>query len=153
MWLVLATTHANLEDLTPIDNSTNSELLNWSTLLKERHPARNARHPPSAGTRLRALGYMTDTGGAVPEGKWIQEFVLLPDAGNALHPAHRFGDQMIGVHLKGDLYVQFCARSLVWVSGVFRELPGDPAGSVPLYSLEDGTVQAADPNEISRYFR
>jgi hypothetical protein len=65
--------------------------------------------------------YSSD-GIAIGEGQWVQDFVLLPEAGNFLHPAHRFGDQMITVHLEPDTRVRFSSRALVWVGGNISSL-------------------------------
>jgi hypothetical protein len=78
---------------------------------------------------------------------------LLPDAGNAWHPAHRFGDQMIEVRLKGADRVQFFEWNLVWVTGIWRSLPGNPSRDTPLYALEDAHVESADKADIPKYFR
>jgi hypothetical protein len=79
--------------------------------------------------------------------------VLLPEAGNLLHPAHRFGDQMIAVHLVPDARVRFSARALVWVRGTFRASAGDPAGAEPVYTLDRARVQPASKDEIRKYFK
>jgi hypothetical protein len=90
---------------------------------------------------------------AIGEGEWVRDFVLLPEAGNFLHPAHRFGDQMITVHLEPDTRVRFSSRAVVWVWGTFRAFAGDPAGSKPLYALERARVQAVERGEILKYFK
>lgn len=53
----------------------------------------------------------------------------------------RFGDQMITVHLAPGAHVQFSGRALVWVRGTSRVFSGDPAGSKPLYALEQAQVE------------
>jgi hypothetical protein len=37
---------------------------------------------------------------SIGKNQWVQDFVLLPEAGTRLHPAHRIRDQMIAVHLE-----------------------------------------------------
>jgi hypothetical protein len=86
-------------------------------------------------------------------GESVQEFVLLPDAGNLLHPAHRFGDQMISIQLTGGDAVPFAPRQLVWVRGVLRPIAGNPAGDKPLFMLEQAAVTPASKADISRYFQ
>jgi hypothetical protein len=49
----------------------------------------------SMGTKVRALGYMMDADQPVRDGERVRRFILLPDAGNVVHPAHRFGDETI----------------------------------------------------------
>ena len=77
----------------------------------------------------------------------------LPEAGHILHPAHRFGDQMIAVHVAPGGPVRFSSRALVWVWGTFRASAGDPLGSMPLYALERARVETADTGDIQKYFK
>jgi len=95
---------------------------------------------------------MVESDRASSEGEWVQDFVLLPEAGNMLHPAHRFGDQMIAVHLERDARVRFSSKALVWVRGTFRASAGDAVGAKPLYALERAHVQRANKDEIRKYF-
>jgi hypothetical protein len=152
--VISATSRPGLSDLVPIQNSAgNYFVLNWSTLLRDHPHSLNAGSPVFSGAPVQALGYMVESDRAIGEGEWIQDFVLLPEAGNLMHPAHRFGDQMIAVHLQENARVQFSARALVWVWGAFGASPGDPAGSKPLYSLERALAQSADREEIAKYFK
>jgi hypothetical protein len=89
----------------------------------------------------------------VHTGDWVREFVLLPDAGNLLHPAHRVPDQMIAVRLREGEQVQFSPKSLVWAWGTFRKSPVNPAGVQPLYHLDEARVKHADKSDIAKYFR
>jgi hypothetical protein len=78
---------------------------------------------------------------------------LLPDAGNAVHPAHRFGDQMIDVRLQAGGTVRFSEGSLVWVWGTWRPLSGNPNRDKPLYEVEDARMEPAAKADIPKYFR
>ena len=89
----------------------------------------------------------------VREGTRVNRFVLLPDAGSAVHPAHRFGDQMIDVQLRPGSSIVFKGSSLVWASGTWKVLAGNPAGDRPLYQLQDADVENADKADIPKYFR
>ena len=89
----------------------------------------------------------------IHDGEAVSHFVLLPDAGNAVHSAHRFGDQMIDVRLRAGEAVPFSGRSLVWVWGTWRTWPGDPGGPRPLYGLADARTEPADTSDIVKYFR
>lgn len=151
---ISATSRPDLSDLAPIGDSVgNDVVLNWSTLLRDHPHALGARSWPFAGAPVRALGYMAEGDYAGGEGERVQDFVLLPDAGNMVHPAHRFGDQMVAVHLAPDARVQFRSRALVWVSGTFRASAGDPVGPKPLYTLEHARVQPAEQEQIRKYFK
>ncbi len=128
---VVATTQPNLSGLTPVKNpQSNYSLVDWS----------NLGHPNKA---VQVLGYMTDGDHPLREGDWVQDFALLPEAGNVLHPAHR--DHMIAVHLKDNSRIQFSPRSLVWVWGTLRESP--------LFSVEQAAARPADKSEIGKYFK
>jgi hypothetical protein len=96
---------------------------------------------------------MVESDRSVHAGDWVREFVLLPEAGNMLHPAHRFPDQIIVVRLGEREQIQFSPRSLVWVWGTFRASPVDPAGLQPLYHLDQARAKRAEKSEISMYFR
>ena len=106
-----------------------------------------------SGAAIRALGYMLDDDRVLRDGELVQDFVLLPDKGNLLHPMHRFGDQMVAIHLEDNSRMRFSSGALVWVWGTFRASPGDPAGRKPLYSLERAHAIPADKKDIRAYFR
>ena len=108
---------------------------------------------PSTGSLTRVLGYMMDGEKPIRDGTQVNRFVLLPDAGSAVHPAHRFGDQMIGVQLKTGTAILFKEGRLVWVWGTWKVLAGDSAGDKPLYLVQDSHVENADKAEIGKYFR
>jgi hypothetical protein len=151
---ISGTSRTDLSDLVPIRSSAETyAVLNWSTLLREHAHALKAGSSPTAGAPVEALGYMVDGDVTSGERERVQDFVLLPEAGNIFHPAHRFGDQMIAVHLAPGGKVRFSSRALVWVWGTFRASAGDPAGSTPLYSLEGARVRTADTGDIQKYFK
>lgn len=154
-WVKSATSRADLSDLVPIQNSVGSYfLLNWSTLLREDPQAWSGASPVSSGSSVQALGYMVASNGSLGgEETLVQDFILMPEAGNWVHPARRYGDQMIAVHLHKDARVQFSPRALVWVRGTIQSLPGEPGGIKPVYVLEPARAYAADKAEIGRYFR
>jgi hypothetical protein len=142
----------DLVDLTPVVSHSDQYLiLGWPDLERARHAL--SAGPVSSGTMMRALGYMMEGDLPVRDGQRVRAFVLLPDAGNPVHPAHRFGDQMIDVRLRVGHEVQFSGRSLVWVWGTLRMLPGDPTGHEPLYVLENARSEPADRADIQKYFK
>lgn len=105
------------------------------------------------GAAVRALGYMVDGEKPVHAGDLVQDFIVLPDAGNILDQADRFGDQMVSVRLRQSDHIPFSPRQLVWVCGTFRVSRGDPSGPTPLYYLDNARAEAADLADIGRYFR
>ena len=150
---VISTTEPELSELVPASKQVGGYIvLNWLELLQMR---RNELNPASAlsGAAVRALGYMADRDKPTHAGDLVQDFVLLPEAGNLLDPAHRFGDQMIHVRLTDSDRILFSPRQLVWVWGAFQASRGDPSGPTPLYSLEGARAQTADRADIARYFQ
>jgi hypothetical protein len=156
VFVITTTSRPDLSDLTPVGNPAGSySILNWSRLLRDHSHALEAGSAIFAGAAVQALGYMVDGDRAVGEGEWVEDFVLLPEAGNLFDPAHRFGDQMIAVHLQKDARVQFSSRRLVWVWGRFQASlsASDPSAAKPLYTLEQAHAQPADKGEIRKYFK
>ena len=153
--IVMATTEKpgpDLSDLAPVvGRSDRYVILAWPDLERGRHALRTGAI--SSGALIRALGYMMDGDRPVRNGEHVQDFVLLPDAGSAVHPAHRFGDQMIEVRLEAGKTVRFSERSLVWVWGTLQMLPGDPLGHAPLNVLEHARAEPASRADINRYFK
>ena len=89
----------DLFDLIPLTSHSDRYLiLEWANL-RRAHNALIVGAIPS-GTMIRALGYMMDGDRPVRDGERVRSFVLLPEAGDALHPADRFGDEMINVELQ-----------------------------------------------------
>jgi len=143
---IVSTTEPDLSDLSPIRQPKGQYLLlDWLAL-------RHGQFSPTTEP-VQALGYMVESDRSVHAGDWVRDFVLLPEAGNMLHPAHRFPDQIIAVRLGEGEQIQFSPRSLVWVWGTFRASPGDQAGVQPLYHLDQARAKRAEKSEISMYFR
>lgn len=154
MIVVISRTAApDLFDLTPkVPFSDGYVILRWPDLERTHHSVHVVDSVFPSGM-IRGLGYMMEGNHPVRDGELVQSFVLLPDAGNALHPAHRFGDEMIDVQLLSDKTVRFSGRSLVWVWGTLRALPGEPSGHEPLYVLKDARTAPADKADIPKYFK
>jgi hypothetical protein len=142
----------DLFDLVPkVPSLDGYVLVAWASLEREQY-AMNAG-AISSGTMIRALGYMTDGDQPSRDGASVKSFVLLPDAGTPLHPAHTHGDQMIAVRLAAGNAVRFSGSSLVWVWGTLRVLPGDPEGREPLYVVESAHAERTVKADIAKYFR
>jgi len=103
--------------------------------------------------RVRMLGYMMDNEPPIPNGRSVSNFVLVPEAGALLHPAHRDPEEMIDIHLRAGGVIQFESRRLVWAEGLLTSCYVSDPRSDPLYCLTDATVLAADPRDINRFFR
>ncbi|HTN71580.1 MAG TPA: hypothetical protein VMO00_10875 [Methylomirabilota bacterium] len=150
--LITSTTEPDLADLKPKSDAGGKNLvLDWSALEQNR----KAKTGPEefSGAEVHAMGYMMEGDVPIKTGERITDFVLLPDSGNALHPAHRFGDQMVAVHLEKGNEVRFSPRRLVSAWGSLRTSPGDPAGPEPLYHLDQARAQLANREDLHRYYK
>ena len=150
--LTLGAPSPNLSELTPkVGRVDGYGLVAWYGLERSHRALKTGE--PSAGAAMRVLGYMMEGDRPIPNGQPVARFVLLPEAGNAAHPPHRFGDQMIDVRLKEGDTVRFARGSLVWAWGAWRPLPGDPKRDKPLYELQDAHAEDAGTTDIARFFR
>ena len=142
----------DLGDLIPrVPELDGYALVAWCNLERGHHALKVGG--VSSGSAVRVLGYMMDGTQPIRDGQLITRFVLLPDAGSAIHPGHRFGDQMIEVRMGAGETVRFTEGRLVWVWGTWRTLAGDTDGPVPLYQLVDARVESANQADIPKYFR
>ena len=154
IYVTASTSESDLSDLTPISQRAGNYLvLNWSALLQDQAHGLNTGTVIPSGAEVQALGYMMKSDRSAGNDRWVQDFVLLPEAGNLLHPAHRIRDQMIAVHLEDGKRIQFAARALVWVWGNFGVSAGLGPRSEALYMIERARAKAADTADIQRYFR
>jgi hypothetical protein len=128
-------------------------VLTWPELSRDRPHALNAAVAVSLGARVVAVGYMMDHGPSVRAGEMVRSFLLLPEAGNLLHPAHRISDQMIEAHLADPDGIPFAHRRLIRVVGKLRLRRGEPAAERPLYVLEEADAQPVDRPDIQKYLR
>ena len=150
--VVVSTSELDLCDLKPLRRAGNSPVLEWAMLRRDHPGVMAANDDAFSGAEVQTLGYMTDGDRPAAKGDRVVDFVLLPDAGNLLHPAHRLGDQMIAVHLREGEPITFLPLRLVWVGGTLRVTPGDPAGPKPLYALDQARSRHAEKADIHKYF-
>ena len=154
IFVTASTSEPDLSDLTPISPRAGKYLLlDWSALLKNEAHLLNTEKGIPPGTEVQALGYMMDGDRSIPKDQWVQDFVLLPEAGNLMHPAHRVRDQMIAVHLEDGARIQFSPRALVWAWGNLYASAGLGPRSEALYILERASAKAAGKADIQRYFK
>jgi hypothetical protein len=161
--LVGADMRNNLSELKPLKPAIDGTtlLLGWQEL--ESGAMESALSPSprwDIRPQVRMLGYMMDGDEPFREGAAVRTFLLLPDAGHILHPAHRDPDQMVKVTLTTPSVFHY--RRLVWVSGTFGRT-GKPARSVAgdasrhqtgeaMYEITNGAVSFASDAEIVRWF-
>ena len=152
-WAILATSEAELSDLVPSKKGDGYTLVGWRDLLRNESSGLESQATVHSGTAVQVLGYMVAADSRSANEELVHEFILLPDAGNLLHPAHRFGDQMIAVHLQPSDPIKFATRSLVWASGRLRTETGNPVGPKPLYHLDAARAKTARRDEIPKFFK
>ena len=97
------------------------------------------------------LGYMMDGSQRAQDGAQVETFILMPDAGQFLHPAHRIPDEMVETWLARPAPFQY--RRLVWVSGVLARIPRRPHSNRALYAIKDAEVAPAPESDITRWFK
>lgn len=154
IFVTASTSEPDLSELSPIDPRANKyALLDWSVLLQDHSHVLKAGPVIPSGAEVQAMGYMMAGDQPVRKGEWIQDFLLLPEAGSLLHPAHRNRDQMIAIHLEDSARIQFTPGALVWARGNFRVSSGLGARPEALYILERARVKPADRTDIKRYFK
>jgi hypothetical protein len=152
MVVTISTAKPDISDLSPIfAKAGDYTILNWAELERGPHALKQGT-TAFTGALVQALGYLTEPDPPVRAGRSDRGLVLLPDAGNLLHPAHRFGDQMITIYLAAGPPIEFASGSLVWAKGILRASYGDPAGAEPLYELQGATVLRASKEDIKMYF-
>jgi hypothetical protein len=101
--------------------------------------------------RVRMIGYMMDGYQSSRDGATVDMFVLLPEAGQFLHPAHRIPNQMVEVHPSHP--VVFHNRDLVWASGMLNRTIGSPGGEKAAYAMVAAQVAPASERDIGKWFR
>ena len=99
---------------------------------------------------VRMIGYMMDGYQPSPDGSRVDMFVLLPEAGQFLHPAHRISDQMVEVRSRRP--IPFQHRRLVWARGALNRTTGKPGDEKAAWAMGDAEVEPAEPRDISEWF-
>ena len=108
-----------------------------------------ARQHERAG-RVRMIGYMMDGYRPSRDGEMVDMFVLLPEAGQLLHPAHRIPNQMVEVHPSHP--VVFHYRDLVWATGILNRTMGSSGDEKAAYAMVAAEVTPASERDIGKWF-
>jgi hypothetical protein len=156
--LVAADMRSDLSDLKPAQASLDqpTALVGWPGL-EAADTEKRAGRPISveearwrSQPRVRMLGYMMDGYTPSRDGSPVEMFILLPDAGQFLHPAHRIPNQMVEIWLTHP--APFVYRRLVWVSGALARTSRRPDFEKASYAMKDAVVEPAIEREITRWF-
>jgi hypothetical protein len=148
--LVAEDMRSDLADLKPTQSvvSLGLPVIGWPDLDPRDGHAAQTRWPPQS--MIKMLGYMMDGYTPTRDGEPVHMFILMPDAGHFLHPAHRVPEEMVEVWLNRPVWFKY--RRLVWVSGMLTRVVQKQDAGKALFSMRDAlAVPAADP-EIPRWF-
>ena len=155
--LVAIDIRADLSELKPAEQMDDQGAVpvGWPELAGQQPLTTVSAAHRDGARRVRMIGYMMDIWGPPHEGASMDAFVLLPEAGQLLHPAHRIPNQMVEVW-PGHPAV-FHYRELVWVSGILNRTVGSTGGSPgnerAAYALSNADVTPASPHDIAKWFR
>jgi hypothetical protein len=105
--------------------------------------------------KVRMIGYMMDGYEPSKDGTLASMFILLPEAGQFLHPAHRIPNQM--VEIRPRLPIPFHGRELVWAMGTLNRTlhgtSGSSGGEKAAWAMGDAKVDPAEQRNIGKWFR
>ena len=101
--------------------------------------------------RIRMIGYMMDGYQPSRDGATVDVFVLLPEAGQFLHPAHRIPNQMVEVRPSRPIVFHY--RALVWVTGTLNRTMSVHGDDKAAYSMIAAEVDPAAERDIGKWFR
>jgi hypothetical protein len=140
--LVAVDIRSDLSELNPAKNADDAGLvtIGWPDLERD-----------GAQGRVRMIGYMMDEYQPSSDGPPVDMFILLPEAGQFLHPAHRIPNQMVEVRPRHA--VPFRRRELVWAVGTLNRTTGKPDEDKASWVMRDAEVQAAAQRDIAKWFR
>jgi hypothetical protein len=126
-------------------------LVSWKDLeTNDERGRQRDRDLPNGPARM--LGYMMDGYRPARDGTQIEMFMLMPEAGQLLHPAHRLPDEMVEVWLAGGQTIPYLDRQLVWVEGILQRIRQKPREGLAFYGIRGATVEHASERDITRWF-
>ena len=97
------------------------------------------------------IGYMMDGYQPSREGDLVDLFILLPEAGQFLHPAHRIPNQMVEV--RPSHAAVFHYRDLVWATGILNRTIGNAGDDKADWAMMAAEVTPAVERDIGKWFR
>jgi hypothetical protein len=133
---------ADLSELKPArEPDKGAALIGWPDL-------KDLRESPA---RVRMLGYMLDDLRRPHEGNRADIFILLPEAGQLLHPPHRIPERSVVVWPTWP--VVFHYRQLVWVTGTLSRALRSSGDDQPAFAMTFADMRPADERDIGKWFR
>jgi hypothetical protein len=116
-------------------NETEAMTMDWPTLyrLNEKEPTVEYIRALLPTSPVRIPGYMIAFGDVPDKNGKVNQFLLVPDAGNWLHPPHLdYSGDVILVHLADGARTRLLSRTAVWVTG-----------KLSLSAIKSGEINAA----------
>jgi hypothetical protein len=104
----------------------------------------------SRSGRVRMIGYMMDGYRPSRDGEQVEMFILLPEAGEFLHPAHRVPDKMVEVRPVHPIAFRY--RQLVWASGTLNRTLARRGDDRAAWAMSDAEVSPASDRDIGKWF-
>jgi hypothetical protein len=146
---------SDLSALTPTETtgSASPVWIGWPDLkLRYARSTLDASGIVESTRQVRMIGYMMDGYRPSRDGSQTDIFVLLPEAGQFLHPAHRTPNQMVEVHPRHTVLFRY--RDLVWVSGMLKlnRTIGNSGGEMAAYAMSGAEVNSATEQDIRDWF-
>jgi hypothetical protein len=144
--LVTMDLRSDLSDLTAAKQSIGEEpaLVGWADL------ASLGSLATVHGGPVKMIGYMMDGEQPSKDRSPVSLFVLMPEAGQFLHPSRPEPDQMVEVRTKTPVAFHF--QQLVWATGTLSRTTGRDRDR-PAWAISDAEVQPAQDREIMAWFR
>jgi hypothetical protein len=151
--LIAVDMRSELSELRPRQATSDdgAALVSWKDL-ETNNEAGRQRNPELPAGRARMLGYMMDGYQPVRDGTDVKMFILMPEAGQLLHPAHRLPDEMVEVWLADDRSIPYLDRNLVWVEGKLQRVRQKSRDGLASYAIREAAVERASERDITRWF-
>jgi hypothetical protein len=152
--LIAADIRSDLSELKPSHAVADdgARLVGWTELAANDTGHGNKHAVHLADGRVRMLGYMMDGYQPVRDGTPVSMFILMPEAGHLLHPAHRIPSQMVEIRLTSGHSIPYRDRSLVWVTGLLGNTSGTVNGEHADYAMTEASTAFAEDRDIARWF-
>jgi hypothetical protein len=100
--------------------------------------------------RVRMIGYMMDEHKPVHDGTRVDTFILLPEAGQFLHPAHRIPNRMVVVWPTYPAVFRY--RELVSASGILNRTMRGSGEDQPAYAMIFAEVNPVAERDLGKWF-